>query len=62
MAFTFQGYSSISFFLGAVAAWAWQKRSPAHAALFVIPVASGAIAGESLTGVLVALLNVLGVL
>ncbi len=62
MAFTFQGYSSISFFLGAVAAWIWQKRSPASAALFVIPVASGAIAGESLTGVLVALLNVLGVM
>ncbi|HEY7726295.1 MAG TPA: OPT family oligopeptide transporter [Anaeromyxobacteraceae bacterium] len=62
MAFTFQGWSSISFFLGAAAAWAWEKRSPKLAALFVIPVASGVIAGESLTGVAVAVLNVLGVL
>lgn len=62
MAFTFQGWSAISFFLGALAAWAFERRDPKLAALFVIPVASGLIAGESLTGVLVAVLDVLGIL
>jgi len=62
MAFTFQGWSAISFFLGALAAWALGRRDPRRAALYVIPVASGLIAGESLTGVLVAVLDVLGIL
>ncbi len=62
MAFTFQGWSAISFFLGGLAAWAFERRDPKLAALYVIPVASGLIAGESLTGVLVAVLDVLGIL
>jgi uncharacterized oligopeptide transporter (OPT) family protein len=62
MAFTFQGWTAVSFFLGAVAAWALERWRPAAAALFVVPVASGLIAGESLTGVLVAILQTLGLL
>jgi uncharacterized oligopeptide transporter (OPT) family protein len=62
MAFTFQGWTSVSFFLGAAAAWGFARRRPAAAAFFVVPVASGLIAGESLTGVAVAILETLGVL
>ena len=62
MAFTFQGWTAVSFFLGAVAAWAFERTRPAAAALYVLPVASGLIAGESLTGVLVAVLQTLGLL
>ena len=40
--------------LGALAAHLYRRRSPAKAELYTVPVASGLIAGESLTGVLVA--------
>jgi len=62
MAFTFQGWTAVSFFVGAAAAWAFGRRRPAAAAFYVVPVASGLIAGESLTGVLVAILETLGLL
>jgi putative OPT family oligopeptide transporter len=62
MAFTFQGWSAISFFLGGFLAWTFERRDPKLAALYAIPVASGLIAGESLTGVLVAVLDTLGIL
>jgi uncharacterized oligopeptide transporter (OPT) family protein len=62
MAFTFQGWTAVSFFLGAAAAWGFARRRPAAAAFLVVPVASGLIAGESLTGVAVAILETLGVL
>jgi putative OPT family oligopeptide transporter len=62
MAFTFQGWTAVSFFVGAVAAWAFGRRRPVAAAFYVVPVASGLIAGESLTGVLVAVLETLGLL
>jgi len=48
-------WNAISMAMGALAAWAWEKRQPALAALFVVPIASGLIAGESLLGVFVAL-------
>ena len=60
LAFTFQGWTSVSFFVGAVVAWAFARRRPVAAAFYVVPVASGLIAGESLTGVLVAILETLG--
>jgi uncharacterized oligopeptide transporter (OPT) family protein len=47
----------LSFFIGAVVAWAWARRSRLHAERYTIPIASGVIAGESLMGVLVATLN-----
>jgi len=62
LAFTFQGWTAIAFFVGAVAAWGLERRRPAMAAFYVVPVASGLIAGESLTGVLVAILQTLGFL
>jgi len=60
LAFTFQGWTAVSFFVGAVVAWAFARRRPVAAAFYVVPVASGLIAGESLTGVLVAILETLG--
>jgi putative OPT family oligopeptide transporter len=62
MAFTFQGYTAMAFFLGGLAAWIYEKRRPEQAEVYTIPVASGLIAGESLTGVAVALLQAKGLL
>lgn len=56
------GSNSIAMFLGALVAWIMQRRRPETASRYVVPVASGLIAGESLMGVLVALLIVAGVL
>src|SRR5699024_355399 len=50
LAFTMPAWNSISMACGAIAVFALQKRRPAFAALFVIPAASGLIAGESLLG------------
>jgi uncharacterized oligopeptide transporter (OPT) family protein len=48
-----------SMLLGAVIAWVWTKREPKSAGEYLIPVASGVIAGVSIVGVLDAfLLNV----
>jgi uncharacterized oligopeptide transporter (OPT) family protein len=47
----------LSMFLGALIAWFWTSRSPKSAEEYLIPVASGAIAGVSLMGVLVAFFN-----
>jgi uncharacterized oligopeptide transporter (OPT) family protein len=49
--------TSLSFVLGAVAAAAYARARPADAEKFVVPVASGAIAGESIVGVVTAALN-----
>ncbi len=45
-----------SFFIGAVLAYIWQKSSPKSASLYVIPAASGAIAGESLACAIIAMI------
>lgn len=55
-------WNSFSMFLGAVIAWAWGKWNQDHAERYVVPVASGLIAGESLLGVAVALLSAFGYL
>lgn len=52
----------IAMFLGAATAAVVRKRSPALAKDTVVPIASGLIAGESLMGIVVALLIVAGVL
>jgi uncharacterized oligopeptide transporter (OPT) family protein len=62
MAFVFQGYSSVAMFVGAVLAWVLARSRPRVAEAHTIPVASGLIAGESLVGILVALLTAVGVL
>ncbi|MBL8112658.1 MAG: OPT/YSL family transporter [Acidobacteria bacterium] len=62
MSMVIPGSNSIAMFLGALAAWILRKHRPAVADRYVVPVASGFIAGESLMGVAVALLLVGGVL
>ncbi|HVP40249.1 MAG TPA: OPT family oligopeptide transporter [Candidatus Saccharimonadales bacterium] len=56
------GSNAISMFLGGLLAHQLHARRPALAQRYVVPVSSGLIAGESLMGVLVAMLIVGGVL
>ncbi|MEI7899575.1 MAG: OPT family oligopeptide transporter [bacterium] len=51
LAWVFDWYYGLLFFLGAVIAYALQKKAPAAAEEFTFPVASGVIAGGSLMGV-----------
>jgi uncharacterized oligopeptide transporter (OPT) family protein len=62
LAFTITGYYSVSMFIGALAALALHRAKPKLAEEYVVPVSSGIIAGESLMGVLIALLVVAKVL
>jgi OPT family oligopeptide transporter len=50
--------NSISIFIGGLAAYFFKKRAPQKAGTYTLPIASGIIAGESLIGVLLALLAV----
>jgi len=50
-------YTSLSFVLGAIAAWVFGRVDRPQADRSVIPIASGLIAGESIVGVVVAALN-----
>jgi OPT family oligopeptide transporter len=59
LAFTFHFYYGFSMFLGGLLVWLLQKRSAKAHALYAFPVASGLIAGESLTGIFVILLPIL---
>jgi len=56
------GNNAIAMFLGSLAAFALQARRPRLAERAVVPVASGFIAGESLMGILVAVLAAAGFL
>jgi OPT family oligopeptide transporter len=58
LAFTINGFNSISFFLGALLAMGFKKAKPELAEQYTIPVSSGLIAGESLMGVLIAMLTI----
>jgi OPT family oligopeptide transporter len=60
LAFTINGYTSVSFFIGALAAHWFKKVRPRLADEYTVPTASGVIAGESLVGVLIALLTIKG--
>jgi len=51
LAWIFQWYYGVLFFLGALIAWIWQEKAPKNAEEFTYPVASGVIAGGSLMGV-----------
>jgi uncharacterized oligopeptide transporter (OPT) family protein len=55
-------FNSVSMFLGALIAYLWSRYRSKHADQYVTPVASGIIAGESLLGVVVALLSAGGYL
>jgi uncharacterized oligopeptide transporter (OPT) family protein len=56
------GSNSIAMFLGALTAHLIQRRGSERTRGFVVPVASGLIAGESLMGVAIAMLVVAGIL
>jgi uncharacterized oligopeptide transporter (OPT) family protein len=60
VAMTLPGSNSIAMFVGAAIAWLVARRSRALADRAVIPVSSGLIAGESLTGIVIKALAVLG--
>jgi len=49
--------TSLSFVLGAAGAWLYARIDSRQAERFVVPIASGVIAGESIVGVVVATLN-----
>ncbi len=51
LAWVFPWQNAFSFFLGAVIAHRWEKKAPKQYEEFMFPIASGAIAGASLTGV-----------
>ena len=51
------GFNSFSMVLGAVIAYFWERAKKEHAEKYVVAVASGIIAGESLLGVAVALMS-----
>jgi len=51
LAWIFQWYYGVLFFIGAVIAWGWQKKAAANAEEFLFPVASGVMAGGALMGV-----------
>ena len=55
LAFVIQFYNSLSMFIGATIVLLLGKKKPAMADTYVIPVASGLIAGESLMGIVIAL-------
>ena len=51
LAWIFQWYYGVLFFMGAVIAWGFQKKWPMKAEEFTYPVASGVMAGGALMGV-----------
>ncbi len=60
LAFTINGFNSISMFLGALLALWFAKWRPALHEQYTVPVSSGIIAGESLMGVAIAFLTIKG--
>jgi OPT family oligopeptide transporter len=62
LAFTFNGFNSVSFFIGSCIALFVSKVYPKLHERYTTPVASGLIAGESLMGVAVAFLTIAKVL
>lgn len=62
IAMVIPGSNCIAMFLGSLVAEIVRRRKPALAERTIVPVSSGLIAGESLMGILIALLIVMGVL
>jgi uncharacterized oligopeptide transporter (OPT) family protein len=53
LSWTFQWFTSLLFFIGAVIGYCWEKKSPEQSKEFLFPVASGIIAGGSLMAVVI---------
>ena len=62
LAFVVPFYNTLSIFAGALAAWILAREAGEVAQKYTIPVASGVIAGESLMGVVVAMLGASGIM
>lgn len=62
LAFVIPFFNTLSMFLGALIALIIEKKKPLIAEKFTITVASGVIAGESIMGIIVALLQAKGIL
>ncbi len=62
LAFVIPFWNTLSMFVGALIAWVMTKHAKELAATYIVPVASGLIAGESLVGVFIALLSMLGLM
>jgi uncharacterized oligopeptide transporter (OPT) family protein len=60
IALTIPGSMSFAMFLGAFIVWILEKKAPKWNATYTIPIASGCIAGESIMGVILAVLLALG--
>jgi OPT family oligopeptide transporter len=54
--------NSLMMFLGALIAWSYMRARPTAANRYIVPISSGVIAGESLMGIITALLMVSGFL
>jgi uncharacterized oligopeptide transporter (OPT) family protein len=62
LAFVVTFSNSLSFFIGSIIAWRWGAINQKSADDYVVPIASGCIAGESLAAAGGAILNTLGVI
>lgn len=62
LAFVIPGFNSISMFLGSLIALLYARFKPKAAETYTIPVASGIVAGESLAGVAITLLQAANIL
>ena len=62
LAFVIPFWNTLSMFVGALLAWVLSKSARSIAESYTIPVASGLIAGESLMGVIIALLAASGIM
>jgi uncharacterized oligopeptide transporter (OPT) family protein len=58
LALVIPAWNSVSMFIGALLAYLYARVDENHAQTYTIPIASGIIAGESLLGVVIALLSV----
>jgi uncharacterized oligopeptide transporter (OPT) family protein len=62
IALTIPAYTSFAMFLGAFIVWILEKKAPKWNSTYTIPIASGCIAGESIMGVILAVLMALGLM
>ena len=62
IALTIPAYTSFAMFLGAFIVWILERKAPKWNSTYTIPIASGCIAGESIMGVILAVLMALGLM